>query len=178
MTDEERVRELLGEVFAVDPPTTSRLTEDRVRSGHRRRRAMATAASASSLVLVVAAVLVLPGLVGGQRGAGPAQAVVIPTPSASRTATPTAAPTAAPSAVRPSLTVAAAPVVLPARPLADGDVVGANGGVVAIPGRPVRWCPGGFSTDESAVAYVRGAQPPAQWCAVGVDVTGVDLDRL
>jgi len=51
----------------------------------------------------------------------------------------------------------------------DGARVQASGAVVAEPGKPVRFC---------APAPVVGGEGDVPGCAVGVPVTGVDLDRL
>jgi hypothetical protein len=61
-------------------------------------------------------------------------------------------------------------VVLPATAPVD---VTASGRVVAVPGRPPRFCaPIGVQLDLISPA------PPPQWCALGIDVRGVDLTAL
>lgn len=54
--------------------------------------------------------------------------------------------------------------------LRDGDTVRATGEVVSLPGRPVRFCAPALS---SGTTY-----NPIRYCDNGVDVIGVDLDRL
>lgn len=52
-----------------------------------------------------------------------------------------------------------------------GPLFGASGRVVAIPGGPVRFC-------APTVSTLMGPDPVATPCPLGVDVEGVDLDRL
>lgn len=59
--------------------------------------------------------------------------------------------------------------------LHDGDRVHAGGRVVAVPGRPDRFCaPIGLA----AVGYAPGHEPAPAYCDLGVDVQGVDLTAL
>lgn len=55
----------------------------------------------------------------------------------------------------------------------DGDTVTASGTVVAAPGRTPRFC---APAPEAAVGSAGPEQPPS--CSLGVDLVGVDLDRL
>lgn len=54
-----------------------------------------------------------------------------------------------------------------------GALYGASGRVVSVPGKPVRFC---AATPQPAVLI--SPPPPPAYCGFGVDVEGVDLDRL
>jgi hypothetical protein len=57
--------------------------------------------------------------------------------------------------------------------LRDGDTVQGTGRIVSVPGRPVRFCA------PLPVAGIGNAKPTAPaYCDYGIDLTGVDLDRL
>jgi hypothetical protein len=60
--------------------------------------------------------------------------------------------------------------------LRDGDKVSVQDAhVVAVPGRPVRLC---APLAIAAPGYGPGGEPAPQYCDVGIDVSGVDLDSL
>ncbi len=59
--------------------------------------------------------------------------------------------------------------------LHDGDRVHAGGRVVAVPGRPVRFC---APIAVAAVGYAAGREPAPAYCDWGVDVQGVDLNAM
>ncbi len=59
--------------------------------------------------------------------------------------------------------------------LQAGQRVSASGRVVAVPGRPVRFC---APVAEAAVGYAKGHEPAPAYCAQGVDVQGVNLPAL
>ena len=59
----------------------------------------------------------------------------------------------------------------------NGDRVRGQGGVVALPGRPVRLCSGGGPQTGVDVAF-RGPIPTPAYCPVGITLVGADLDRL
>ena len=160
-----------------------------------KRRRIAVSAGVAGAVAAVAAVLVLPALLDGSgsravpAAAARTNAVAVSTSAVSvLTATSSLAPSSVPmtpahaspaptSTGVASVTPISTQIPVP-RPLTNGVTVGANGGVVAIPGKPVRWCPGSFATDDIYVAYAPGKQPPATWCPTGVNVIGVDLSAL
>ncbi|MCU1602014.1 MAG: hypothetical protein JWO22_2723, partial [Frankiales bacterium] len=74
------------------------------------------------------------------------------------------------AAVALSLPGTPAKVVLPAT---DSTLLTASGRVVQVPGKPPRFCAPEFRDD-----VLRFPTPPPQWCALGVDVRGVDLATL
>jgi hypothetical protein len=152
MTDEERVRALLGQAFEVDPPSSARPDIDAVRTIHRRRRVAASVGTTALATVGVVAAAVVPGLGGGRPVATPVVAL-----SESAYASPSVAGSAYP------------PV------LEDGQTVGATGRVAAVPGQPVRFC---MPVDVDAVGYSAGHEPAPTGCALGVDVTGVNLGTL
>ena len=82
---------------------------------------------------------------------------------------PSAAPPAA-TASRPAASGTAAP---PDAVVHDGDRVRGQGTVVALPGRPVRLCPG-----IGPAIGVGGSTPVPDYCPLGIPLVGVDLDRL
>jgi hypothetical protein len=57
----------------------------------------------------------------------------------------------------------------------DGSRVTGTGRVVAVPGRPVRFC---APVGRADIGYPDGQEPPPQYCEHGVDLTGVDLAAL
>jgi hypothetical protein len=57
----------------------------------------------------------------------------------------------------------------------DGSRVTGTGRVVAVPGRPVRFC---APVGRADIGYPDGQEPPPQYCETGVDVSGVDLTAL
>lgn len=59
--------------------------------------------------------------------------------------------------------------------LHDGDRVHASGRVVAVAGRPVRFC---APVAVAAVGYAAGHEPAPAYCDWGVDVQGVNLNAL
>lgn len=59
--------------------------------------------------------------------------------------------------------------------LQAGQHVSASGRVVAVPGRPVRFC---APVAEAAVGFAKGHEPAPTYCAQGVDVQGVNLQAL
>ncbi len=56
-----------------------------------------------------------------------------------------------------------------------GQRVSASCRVVAVPGRPVRFC---APVPEPAIGYTRGHEPAPTYCDQGVDVEGVNLSTL
>lgn len=68
---------------------------------------------------------------------------------------------------------ASARLTAPSPTASDGPLYGASGRVVSVPGKPVRIC---APTGDLGVAYSH--PPPPAYCDLGVDVEGVDLDRL
>lgn len=63
--------------------------------------------------------------------------------------------------------------LVPGAPAPTG-LVAASGAVVAVPGRPVRFC----APLDIATAANAGPPPPPAYCDYGVDVDGVDLSAL
>lgn len=59
--------------------------------------------------------------------------------------------------------------------LKAGQRVSASGRVVAVPGRPARFC---APVAEPAVGYAPGHEPAPAYCAQGVDVQGISLSTL
>lgn len=177
MSHEDRVRDLLGQAFEVDPPAGAGPDVASVRASHRRRNALAAGSAAAATVLVVLAVLVLPDLARSSARRPAVQADATTGTASTAPAPDGTTPPATPSVTAPP-SVAATPISLPARPLKDGDLVGATGGVLALPGQPVRWCPDGFPDNGAFVVDSNGEVPPPERCDVGVDVTGVDLGKL
>lgn len=60
-------------------------------------------------------------------------------------------------------------------PVVEGARVRGSGQVVAVPGRPVRLC---APVPTDLVGYPPGQEPAPQFCEIGVDVRGIDLDAL
>ena len=58
---------------------------------------------------------------------------------------------------------------------APGTMIAGSGRVVSVPGHPTRLCAPG---PDAQPLTATGQQPAPQYCAVGIDVTGVDLARL
>jgi hypothetical protein len=162
MTDEERVRELLGAAFAVDPPRGVAVTETVIRTRHRRRRAVYAVATVSAVVLVVGGAAAGAQLVGSStRSNGQ--------PADGQSARPAPTPSLMPSQEAVAEAVAAGPI------LKAGDLAEASGRVVQVPGRALRFC---GPEEFDAVAWAPGHEPPPRWCPLGVDVEGVDLAKL
>ena len=57
----------------------------------------------------------------------------------------------------------------------DGMRVTATGSVVAVPGRPVRFC---APVVRALIGYAPGQEPAPEYCELGVDAEGVDLAQL
>jgi hypothetical protein len=109
--------------------------------------------------------------VSGSAGvAGVVTAVVVGVLVLPALGSPTAGRVEAPSAVPSSRAPAGLPPIV-----RDGDLVGATGRVASVPGHPVRFC---APVPEAAVGYAAGQEPAPAGCALGVDVTGVDLGEL
>jgi hypothetical protein len=116
--------------------------------GRRRPRWQPLAAAAAVVLLGGGAVAVVAGLARPPAGPGPAGGAALTPP-------------------RP------APALRDEIPVRDGDHVGAYGQVVAVPGRPVRFCAPTMTLDTGP----GGDRPPA-YCDVGVTLLGMKLDQL
>lgn len=57
----------------------------------------------------------------------------------------------------------------------DGSRITATGAVVSVPDRPVRFC---APVARALIGYAPGQEPAPEYCELGVDVQGVDLDEL
>ncbi|MDX6227200.1 MAG: hypothetical protein QOI76_590 [Frankiales bacterium] len=152
MTENDKVRALLGLAFDAELPRGVAISAEVVRARHRRRRAVTSSVAAAGAVAIAVSALLVPGiLAGGSHKAGSSSA-------------------AAPSAFAVVTTAPLADKVI-----IDGDVVQASGRVVKVPGKPARFC---APVPQAAIGYVPGHEPPPAWCDLGVDLVGVDLTRL
>jgi len=94
---------------------------------------------------------------------------------------PAAAPTRPAAASQPAGSAAAGSAAGSLAPpdavVRNGDRVRGQGGVVALPGRPVRLCSGGGPQAGVDIAF-RGPIPTPAYCPVGITLVGADLARL